>query len=253
MDIAIVGSGNMSSKLIPAFINAGFHVSGIYGRNKTTTNELATRHHLTVYNEIGEVDASIVFLCVSDDSIADVSSGFKGHRAMLVHTSGSVSSNVLQTVEKYGVLYPVQSMTRSGKVNFTKVPICVTASDESSLDILQTLASTVSEHVYPMSDVQRLNVHLAAVMTNNFINHLVVKAKDHLEEKGLDYEILLPLLRFTLEKLTQKPYNFQQTGPAQRRDQRVISSHLDLLKDQPHLLDIYQSITKSIIQDEDHS
>ena len=229
MDICIVGSGNMARQLLPALQRAGLVVSGLYGRNEETASALSAQYQVPLI-----------------DAIANIADEMINYQGLIIHTSGSVPSIVLSAFTNYGVLYPVQTMTKQGRINFEKVPLCITGSDASTLDTLSTMAGLMSQQVYTMDDEQRKKVHLAAVMTNNFINHLVVVAKDYLIESQLDYEIIVPLLRTTMEKLTQAPYNFQQTGPAVRNDEGVINSHLELLKSKPELHKLYQSITESI-------
>ncbi|MBK8851722.1 MAG: DUF2520 domain-containing protein [Saprospiraceae bacterium] len=246
MDICIIGSGNMARQLLPALQRAGLVVSGLYGRNLETSSALSAQYQLPLISSLKEINSDVAFLCVSDDAIAGIAAEMSNYKGLVIHTSGSVPSTVLSAFTNYGVLYPVQTMTKQGRVNFEKVPLCITGSDASTLDTLNTLAGLVSQKVYTIDDEQRKKVHLAAVMTNNFINHLVVVAKDYLLENQLDYEIIVPLLRTTMEKLTQAPYNFQQTGPAVRNDEGVISRHLELLKSKPELHTLYETITESI-------
>lgn len=246
MDISIIGSGNIARQLIPAFQKHGFKISGLYGRNKEAAALLSDQFQVPLIQDITKVDSAIVLLCVSDDAIPQVAEQIKNYNGIVIHTSGSVPSTLLSAFPRYGVFYPVQTMTKQGKVNFEKVPVCITASDAATLDILHSIAGVLSNQVYTMDDDHRLRVHLAAVMTNNFINHLVVMARDFLQKNNLDYEVILPLLRTTFEKLTQAPYNFQQTGPAVRNDTGVIARHMELLTEDPELLTLYQSITESI-------
>ena len=61
--------------------------------------------------------------------------------------------------------------------------------------------------------------------------------------------MVLPILKQTFTKLTEKPYNFMQTGPAARGDNKTISSHKKLLKEcSPELLKMYTVITESILK-----
>lgn len=246
MDISIIGSGNMARQLLPALQKTGLVVSGLFGRNPETASALANQYQLPLLTDISQIDSALTLICVSDDAIAEVAKALEPYKGIVVHTSGSVPALALSAFDHFGVLYPVQTMTKQGKVNFEKVPLCITASDAATLDTLNTIAGLLSQQVYILDDEQRLKVHLAAVMANNFINHLVVMSKDYLLKNNLDYEIILPLIRTTLEKLTQPPYNFQQTGPAARNDIGVITKHLDLLADDPALQKLYQTITESI-------
>jgi predicted short-subunit dehydrogenase-like oxidoreductase (DUF2520 family) len=252
MTIAFIGSGNMSSHLIPAFKSAGYEVTGLYSRNAMSASQLAAVHGIRNYASINDITADIIFLCVKDDSIESVATQLQNHDALIVHTSGSTSSSVLTSNKNYGVFYPVQSMKRGTAINFEALPICVLGSTPENSQILKSIANAVSKKVYDANDDQRLAIHLSAVITNNFVNHLIVVAKELLEDNNLDYDIIQPLLANTLEKLAQKPYNFQQTGPASRGDTNIINKHLDLLNENPLLKEIYQSITNSIIQHENH-
>ena len=251
MSIALIGSGNMATQLIQAFKKASINIEGVYVRDVQKRKKIAQDYGVQLYLSMQNIDADVLFLCVPDDQIRVVSEELTDFKGIVVHTSGSTPSTVFASHKKYGVFYPVQSMTRSGKINFSKVPLCITASDPESLDLLLTLATCISGHTCVMSDEDRQKVHLAAVMTNNFINHLVVKSKEYLDSNKIDYELIVPLLRFTLEKLTSQPYNFQQTGPAIRGDRNTIEMHESMLASDSNLLEIYQTITKSIIQDED--
>lgn len=236
----------MAARLTAAIKQAGLNVSAIYSRNPQTAGELAAKHQIHILNSIEELQTSMVFLCVNDDAIAAVADSLIHYRGIVIHTSGSTSSSVLSKFNQYGVLWPVQTMTREGKINFQKTPLCVTASDAETLEHLGNIASILSEKVYILTDEERIGVHLAAVMTNNFINHLASATAQWMENHNLKYEIIVPILRTTMEKLTQQPYNFQQTGPAVRGDQAIIEKHLDMLADEESLQRIYKIITESI-------
>lgn len=68
-----------------------------------------------------------------------------------------------------------------------------------------------------------------------------------LRDAGMDYKVLLPLLRQTISKLETLSPDEAQTGPAAREDMNVINSHLDMLKEKPRLQRIYSDITNEII------
>lgn len=244
MEIGIAGSGNMAYRLVPALQQVGLRVGHIW--NRSQNSELAAKYGLKLCEKPEDMDANLLFICVSDDAIAEVAQKFINFKGTVVHTSGSVSSSVLQAFEHYGVMWPVQTMTRQGKISFEKIPLCITTSDADTQEFVSQVACLLSGRVYSMNDEQRLRVHLTAVMTNNFMNHLAIVSRDYLQKNNLDYEIIVPLIRTTLEKITQQPYNFEQTGPARRDDQRVIQSHLTLLESDASLKKLYQIITESI-------
>lgn len=249
--ISFIGSGKMSAHLIPAFLYSGVKINGIYSRNKTTANHIANQYQIPIVENISDLQSDVIFICTNDDAIKEVSDLLKTN-AIVVHCSGSVSSKMLDQHISYGVLYPIQSMAGIKAYNFKEVPVAIAASSPEVSRFLMDLAGKISDEAFICDDLNRQQLHLAAVVTNNFINHLAHKTKAYLDRENLEYKYLVPLLKYTMAKLTEEPYNFIQTGPAVRNDLKVISLHEQLLADEPSLLEIYKTITKSIIEHEDH-
>jgi len=104
----------------------------------------------------------------------------------------------------------------------------------------------ISQEVRILSDKERAVVHVAAVVVNNFTNHLLHIGEKICAEEGLDYNILKPLIQETVEKTLRKsPYDMQ-TGPARRGDQQTIQKHTDYLKKFPEYQSLYTLLSKSI-------
>jgi predicted short-subunit dehydrogenase-like oxidoreductase (DUF2520 family) len=89
-------------------------------------------------------------------------------------------------------------------------------------------------------------MHLAAVFACNFSNAMYHIAYKLLEEKGLPFEMLLPLLRQTVEKVSKMPPAEAQTGPAARRDFNVMEAHIAGFKDE-RLRDLYKMMSEMIM------
>ena len=88
---------------------------------------------------------------------------------------------------------------------------------------------------------------MAAVLANNFSNHLIFLAQDYLSSSGLPGESLNPLLEETFSKALKIGAYNAQTGPARRGDEDTISKHLALL-DSPTLRNVYRQLSDSIIE-----
>jgi hypothetical protein len=91
-------------------------------------------------------------------------------------------------------------------------------------------------------------MHLAAVFCNNFVNHIYVLMKEYCNKEGLDFNLLLPLIHETANRLNIMDPLEAQTGPALRKDAETIEKHLPILDSYPSLKILYQSITQSIQQ-----
>ena len=121
------------------------------------------------------------------------------------------------------------------------------ASDESMLQELDALALNLTSQIYHFDSRQRSYFHLAAVMCNNFVNHLFTQAFDILEKKQLPTELLHVLMKETVDKAIAMQPSQAQTGPAFRGDSKSIEKHLQLLQGEPYMQKIYQDLTDSII------
>ena len=85
----------------------------------------------------------------------------------------------------------------------------------------------------------------AAVFVNNFTNNLYKIGNDICKENNIPFEILLPLIKETAEKINQLSPKDAQTGPAKRNDVETINSHLAFLSDE-NQKNIYKILTQSI-------
>jgi predicted short-subunit dehydrogenase-like oxidoreductase (DUF2520 family) len=109
-------------------------------------------------------------------------------------------------------------------------------------DFAKTISSTVSF----AGDEQRLQMHLGAVIVNNFTNHLYVLAQEYCNKQGLDFALLHPLIQETALRLQNNNPVDVQTGPALRNDAETIQTHLNLLVKNEPLQKLYQMFTESI-------
>ncbi len=120
------------------------------------------------------------------------------------------------------------------------------ASDEDTLQLLESLGNTISNTVVQVNDEDRLKLHLAAVFCNNFVNHIYALMESYCTKENIDFKLLLPLIQETSSRLSDSNASVAQTGPALRNDTATIEKHLDLLSAHPQLKEIYTLFTKSI-------
>ncbi len=254
MKVVIIGAGNIAFHLTYRFIDTGISIIQIFNRNKEHAAAIGTPFHIPITNKPSEIniDGDVYIISVSDDAIVDISEKLKtfiGNK-LVVHTSGAVDSHVLKSYfVNYGGFYPLQTFTRTILPDFSKIPILITSNSSENLKFLKKLALTISNAVFEENDLQRLQYHLAAVIANNFTNHLFAKAFNFLLENKLNPEVILPLIDETVRKIHQADPGSIQTGPAKRGDIHTIESHLKLLEQQSSLKKIYIDISNSINPD----
>ena len=76
-------------------------------------------------------------------------------------------------------------------------------------------------------------------------NHCYYLAEKILEEEGLDFDIMLPLIKETAEKVETLSPRKAQTGPMVRNDITVMNAQKALLSD-PLMIRLYELMAESI-------
>jgi predicted short-subunit dehydrogenase-like oxidoreductase (DUF2520 family) len=254
MKVVILGAGNVAFHLINRFIEKNIQVLQIYNRSLDHAAKIADKHKLPYTSNVNEIhtSADVYLLCVSDDGIEEVakSVSLALKEKLVVHTSGAFNSAKLTPFFKnHGCFYPLQTFTKDIVPEFDTIPILISANTVVKCQILNTLANKISTKIIEVNDEERLQYHLAAVICNNFTNHLFAKAYNLLQCNHHDFNVLMPLIEEGIRKLKAgDPANIQ-TGPAKRGDIHTIESHLNLLTENPSLKKIYIDISNSINPD----
>jgi predicted short-subunit dehydrogenase-like oxidoreductase (DUF2520 family) len=246
INIGLIGSGNVATHLSKALVKAGHRISWVYSKTKEHAQRLALETGSITIDDIGSdlPVTDIIIISVNDDAVKEIAAKLKKSIVPLVHTSGSLPMDALLTAtDKAGVLYPLQTFTRSSEINMQEVPFCIEASDNTTLKILETLASAVSDKVIKIDSRQRLCLHIAAIFANNFSNYMYVLAGQVLQKCNLSPELLHPLIKETANKAIHDQVENVQTGPAARGDMEIIKKHLEWLKDDDELKEVYSLLS----------
>lgn len=249
MRITIIGSGNIATQLGLALLKAGHEIVSVYSKNYSHATVLAkTLHAQALKNSIEiSTNTDLILIAVNDDAIEDVAAALRKTNAIVTHTSGSVSIDVLiKYFKNCGVLYPLQSINKNRKIVFKNVPVCVEGSNKIAGQKLLELASSVSKNIFQLNSKQRLAVHVAAVFANNFSNHVMHLAEEILKENNLPFNLLRPLIATTAKKVQDDLPSQIQTGPAKRNDIQTIEKHLAFLKGDEVKRKIYKMMSESI-------
>lgn len=248
MNIILIGAGNLMYSLAPALQHAGVNIIQVYSRTEDHASELARKLNVpftTDLNEI-EINADIYFFSLKDSILLEVAKQIKPNNALWIHTSGSIPlSSFIETHNRAGVFYPLQTFTHGREVNFEDIPIFIEANKEEDLLLLKKLGCALSPNVIELNSEKRKWLHLAAVFACNFTNHCYAIAANILEQQNLNYQYLLPLINETTNKIHNLHPKEAQTGPAIRYDTNVINKHLAMLSD-PNLKELYTLLSKNI-------
>lgn len=249
--IVFIGAGNLATNLAKALYDNGFRIIQVYSRTEESARALAQVVEATYTTDLSSVvtDAQLYIVSLKDAAfvqlLPEIVAGKEN--ALWVHTAGSIPMDVwADKVNRYGVLYPMQTFSKQRVVDFQHIPIFVESNSEADTRFLKAVASVLSKQVYEATSEQRKNLHLAAVFTCNFTNHMYALAAGLLKKHQLSFEIMLPLIDETARKVHEIEPHLAQTGPAIRYDENVINNHMQMLSDEPEMQELYRLISESI-------
>ncbi len=254
LEFVIVGCGNLAWHLAKKISKqSNFQLKVYNHQDNAKLQTFKGKFNCETFSDLKTVSktADFYFICVSDKAIPAVVkllhiSQLKG---LVMHCSGSQPLDLLGPKSKNtAVFYPLQTFTKEDKIHWSDVPIVLEAANASVLDRLKPMVKLFSDKMVVLSYQERLQLHLAAVFANNFVNAMFVEAYQLLPKLNINNEdLLFPLMKQTVMKLEKvNPLN-AQTGPAKRKDQIVMAKHLDLIKDQALLKKVYENISELIL------
>jgi predicted short-subunit dehydrogenase-like oxidoreductase (DUF2520 family) len=246
MKISIIGTGNVAFHLGKRLKEKGIQIEEIIGRDPEKTLWLANLLDTAWTTDFTNVKKSsdLYIIAVNDSAIENVALRLSGQlrEAFVVHTSGTTPSQVLKPYFKnFGTLWPLQTFSLTSQPDFERIPIFINSTQQTTFehqpsppqypsDFLHFIAEKISPRVYELSDADKMTLHLAAVFVNNFTNHLFKIGADIVQKQQLPFDVLLPLIEETVNKIRHNAPDAMQTGPARRGDDTTIAKHLDFLE-----------------------
>ncbi len=243
--IILLGAGNVGHHLSKAF-NKSTEINLVqwYSRDnsKVSYNDIDTE----IINDLSKIkSADIYIISISDSYVGEISKKLNVSEKLVVHTSGSLDLSIIDSKNRRGVFYPLQTLSKNKEIELAKVPICIESENNKDLVLLETISKYIGCKTYKIDYNQRKILHLAAIFSNNFVNHMFTIAKEILDDKNLDFNILKPLINETVDKIHKLDPENAQTGPAIRNNNEIILNHIKTLKKDDHKK-LYELMTKLI-------
>lgn len=211
--VTVVGTGNVGTQMAQIF-----HTTPVSSR---------TLENLPL-------DSDLYIIAVSDSAVSIVVKSLPKVNGIVVHTTGSVSIEVLDNMNfpGYGVLYPFQTISKQRPLPPESIPLLIEGNSPEVRERIRHIAHQAGFTKIDDADSEkRRRVHLCGVFACNFTNAMVRISQELLQKCGIDGTIINPLVVETVEKLKTLPASKAQTGPAVRHDIPTLEKHLSLLKE----------------------
>ncbi len=251
MKVTLIGAGNLATQLGKSLKKAGVIISQVYSRTEDSARTLAELLEAEWLTDIKALrdEADIYIFSVKDSVLNELISEVCKSRGekLFLHTAGSMPMSCFEgKALHYGVFYPMQTFSKAKDVDFERIPVFIEGNSIETEDVIKSLANKLSQRVIRLSSADRKYLHLAAVWACNFTNYCYTVASDILSEHGIPFDVMLPLINETTEKIQKISPKEAQTGPAVREDRNVISKQLELMNGKEDLQELYQMLSKGI-------
>ena len=251
LSIVMVGAGNVATHLCKALKKAECNIKQVFSRTKESAVILAEKIDCLYTTDTESIcsDADLYIVSLKDSVLNEILPRLvkRNHKALFVHTAGSVSIDIWKGLtERYGVLYPMQTFSKQREADFSNVHFFVEANNDCDVKLLKEVASLLSTKVFEASSEQRKYLHISAVFACNFTNHMYAICQRLLENNGLPFSSMLPLIDETANKVHHLSPIDAQTGPAKRYDTNIMEQHINMLENEPEIASLYKEISENI-------
>jgi len=247
MNIVFVGSGNVASHLAKVFAAKGHSIAQIWSRDIKHACETASAVGASATDRLDKIDphADLYIIAVPDDKIGEVSEKMPPVEGVVLHTSGSVALGTLKQ-ERCGVIWFPHTFIKGAEMKYDNLNCCYEGSTAKVVEKIEMLLEGVVAKSYRIDSKQRRWAHLASVVTNNFSHALNTLGERIMEQHGLDFAMLWPIIMETAERVKAPRLAERQTGPAARHDEKTLAAHKQMLCDDKEALKVYEVMSDLI-------
>ncbi|PLY01855.1 MAG: DUF2520 domain-containing protein [Desulfuromonas sp.] len=245
--IALIGPGRVGCAVTRRLHLAGYPVMAVIARERKRAVDAcsfigcptgAATEDLTTANK-----AEIILLAVPDDAIASVTEQLQNGRglpesATLIHFSGLHNAACMRRPKPTPQLLSLHPLLpfadRESATNRLPGCPCTLEGDTTALPLGRELIRAIGGTPFVITGDKKALYHGAASIASNFFITLEDWASQLLSECGISRKealpLLLPLVRASLDNLTEHGPEQGLTGPIVRGDVGTVARHLDELE-----------------------
>jgi predicted short-subunit dehydrogenase-like oxidoreductase (DUF2520 family) len=219
---AVVGDGRLGRALAGALRAAGHAVEGPLGRGARCPG------------------ADIVLLCVPDAEIGAATAAVDPG-PLVGHCSGATGLGVIEGHEAFS-LHPLMTVTRDGAA-FAGAGCAVAGATPRALAVARRLALSLDMAPVAIADADRAAYHAAASIASNFLVVLEAAAERLAAGAGAPRELLVPLVRATVDNWAAHGPEQALTGPIARGDELTVARQRAAIAERtPEILPLFDAL-----------
>ena len=143
-NITILGTGTIANGFLKFLITNQFKIDCIFG-NSSKNIEKSIVKNTFFTNKISKIPSTsdLYIFALRDDAYLEVFEKFSKNNHLTIHTSGSLVSKSLGIISnRWGCIYPLQSIKKDSKVSWEKVPFFIEAANEKDEKLLSIFCAS---------------------------------------------------------------------------------------------------------------
>lgn len=264
--IYIVGAGKVGTALAMGLSGAGLTLAGLWTRTperaRQVTKVLGLEcAHGALPDAISR--ARTIIISVVDPVVQAVAGalldgGLLRGGTIMLHCGGSrpaaqALANIVSLMP-VGTFHPLLAVAspEQGSRTLAGAHVAVEG-DPQAVAISRELAQALGAHPFQVPAEKMTLYHVAAVLASNHVITFWQAARRLMMQVGLSHEasleVLLPLLRSTVENTASLGLPEALTGPIRRGDAATVKEHLDALRDsEGELKVLYQVASRAALE-----
>ena len=241
MRLGILGGGRAAWAYGSAWKRIGWPLSGVWLRDESHSHlpELLETSRLDLADLAAE--SEMLLIAVSDRAIPECAIAIPDTDAIVFHASGAM------TAMRGGFsLHPLKALPPVGQPSDLEGTLLVFEGDHKRTAKL--IATAVGARFAEIAPHQKALYHAAAVFGSNYVAASLEIAQRLMERVGLAdvREDLVALALSAIGNWSSHTDEQRFTGPAARGDEAVLHAHMDALRKDPQLAEIYALLAREL-------
>lgn len=245
-----MGLGNWGFSLLSACQKAKLPVGEVIRRRRGRVLGRAS-----ILLAEAKLDAEILWLCVPDRMIAEVCERIAAQRKdlsgqMVLHSSGALSSKVLESVREAGAevasVHPLMSFPSHRPVSLKGVPFAVEARSKSMYRRLALLTEALGGEPFALGMEAKTLYHASGTLASPLLLSTIAAAEQAIVSAGVAprkaRELVGRIALATVSNYLAQGAAKSVSGPFARGDFQTIALHLRAMEEHPSLASLYREL-----------
>jgi predicted short-subunit dehydrogenase-like oxidoreductase (DUF2520 family) len=255
--ISIIGVGRIGGAIALALDDKNYLIENLIVKEKEKAEiirgKLKSKARIDNLADAETIESDIIFICTRDaeiGNVAEILAAKLKHNSFVFHTSGALSSEILDELKKIGCrtgsIHPLVSVSDAerGAESFRGAFFCVEGVSEA-VEIAEKIVADLGGEPFSIETEYKTLYHAAAVTACGHLVALLDASFEMMGKCGLGDEkakrVLTPLIKSTIENLEHQTPAAALTGTFARADAETFRRHLETLEKNvsPEILELY--------------